>query len=218
MEFAGISLFDLVVLAIVAIAGLIGLMTGFIRGGLFLASWIIAVIAAFLGLPAVEPFAAELVGPGLWATVAAGGGVFLVSLAVLLVISHFVTKLVRASHLNMLDRSLGLLAGGVVGVGVLAVLYVPLGLNFPIDDFPWIRDAKTRPIIQRTSVILLKLVPEELRGNFSLDEETARSSQADLDRLSSPPPLPTGGPAHTVDPGYTDATLDQLDREVENQR
>ena len=95
MEFAGISLFDLVVLAIVAIAGLIGLMTGFIRGGLFLASWIIAVIVAFLGLPAVEPFAAELVGPGLWATVAAGGGVFLVTLAALLVISHFVTKLVR---------------------------------------------------------------------------------------------------------------------------
>ena len=68
MEILCICLFDAGVLAVVAMAALIGLLTGFIRGGLFMASWILALV---LTLPMLA-FVADilgLVGGGLMAWV-----------------------------------------------------------------------------------------------------------------------------------------------------
>lgn len=217
MEFLGISIFDLAVFGVAGLAGLIGLLAGFIRGGLFLASWILAIVATLLAYPTVLPWVAEYFDKEWMAMLAAAGGTFLVSLLVLMLVSQLVARAVRSSHLNMLDRSLGLLAGVAVAIAVMSVIYLPIGANFPEGDYPnWIRDAKTRPIIEATSILLLHLIPEDLRSNLGDIATEARDDSSSLERLTAAPPVMPGGEA--TDAGYGDSVRDQLDREIENQQ
>ena len=217
MEILAVSIFDLVVLGVAGLAGLVGLITGFVRGGLFLASWILAIIITLFVYPSVLPLAENYVDPGLMATLAAAGGTFLASLVVLLLLSQFVAKLVRSSHLNMLDRSLGLVAGVAIAVGVLALVYLPLSAQFPDDDYPaWIGEAKTRPIIEQASTILLQIIPEEFRPDiFGKIDDDLEARRFELESLAAAPPLATGDGTDSSDTGYTEDTRDQLEREIQ---
>lgn len=217
MEIGGISIFDLVVICVVGLAALIGLMTGFIRGGLFLGSWILAIITALYAYPFVLPLTEGFVEPGWKAMAAAAAGTFLVSLVILLLLTHFIAKLIRSSRLNMLDRSLGMLAGGGLAIAVLSILYLPIGANFSDEAFPdWIENAKTRPIIERVAVALIYLIPENFRPNPPGSRDDLVDSATQLDRLTAAPPI--AGSGGNAEAGYTEATLEQLQQEIENQQ
>ncbi|MBT3399933.1 MAG: CvpA family protein, partial [Rhodospirillaceae bacterium] len=111
MEFGGFSVFDIAVLAIIFLGALFGLVTGFVRGGLFVASWIGAGLITIYGLEHVSPISNQYINPAWLADLVAGGGLFIVALIVLHLLSHMLSGWVRAGRLNALDRSLGLLAG-----------------------------------------------------------------------------------------------------------
>ncbi len=216
-EFGGISIFDLVVICVVGLAALIGLMTGFIRGGLFLGSWILAMVIALYAYPLVLPITETYVDPGWKAMAASAISAFLVSLFLLLLVAHFIAKLVRSSRLNMLDRSLGLLAGGCLAIAVLSILYLPISANMSDGDFPdWIENAKTRPIVERVAGVLLQLIPDDFRPDTS-DLQTDRAdSDTQLDRLTAIPPIE--GSDSDGEASYNNATIDRLTREIESQQ
>jgi membrane protein required for colicin V production len=224
MEIGGFSIFDIIVLVVVGLAALIGLATGFIRGGLFLGSWILAMLAALYAHPYVVPMAEDFVGPGWKATAAAAGITFVVALIILLLLTQLLTKLIRGSRLNMLDRSLGLLAGGLIAIAVLGVVYLPISANFADGEYPdWIENAKTRVIIEQSAIILLQIIPEDLRPNTGLEEDQA-GRRATLDQLNAAPPIagipgdPREGAARATESGYTDEDADRLEQAIEEQQ
>ena len=225
MEYFGLSVFDLAVIGVAVLAALIGLMTGIIRGGLFLGSWILAILIAMFAYPSVLPFVGDLIEAEWMAMLAAAGGTFLVSLVVLLLISQLIVKLVRTSQLNMLDRSLGMVAGIVIAIGVLAVIYLPISANFPDGDYPdWIRDAKTRPVIESASTIVITLIPETLRARLKVGTENTLddAGSAVLERLNAAPPITLdemgGEPGGGEDSGSIETILDTLNETIENER
>ena len=59
MDALGISLFDLAVIGILLLGALTGLVTGFVRGGLFVASWAGAGAVTVFGLSTVSPYARQ---------------------------------------------------------------------------------------------------------------------------------------------------------------
>ena len=111
MDNLPINPLDLTTIVAFVLGGLIGLALGFIRGGLFVVSWVGAVLATIFGFPHVRLFARQQIETAWIADLTTGVVLFLVALVVLFLLSSMIGSWVRASHLNALDRSLGMLAG-----------------------------------------------------------------------------------------------------------
>ena len=105
------NILDIGVIAMFALGALFGLLLGFVRGGLFILSWLGAGIATIFGFSYAQPYGRRFIENEFFADLAAGGAVFLVTLIVLFLLSSFIGGWVRRSRLNALDRSLGMLAG-----------------------------------------------------------------------------------------------------------
>ena len=222
MEVFGLSVFDLVVLGVVSVAALVGLVTGFVRGGLFAASWVLAIGITFKLYPTTLALSEDYFDKDWAAMAAAGAGPFIVSLIILHIITQIIAARVAGSMLNMLDRSLGLIAGMAVALAILGMIYLPLSANFPEADQPdWIKNARTRPIIVQVSQMLLDLIPDAYHDIIPGIGDLARasdSSRATLDRLAAPPPLAPGESGSSDETGYSDATRDDLNREITDQQ
>ena len=82
MENLGISPLDLIVLGILIFGALTGLVTGFVRGGLFLLSWAGAIIITIYGFSSITIYSRKYIENELLADIVGGAVVFLVSLLI----------------------------------------------------------------------------------------------------------------------------------------
>ena len=160
-----INLIDIAVVLVVVISGLLAFFRGLVHEVLAVISWIGAVLATLYGFSYARPYAAEMITVPLIADMVAGTGIFLVSPIVLSVLTNFVSRRIRSSSLGPLDRSLGLLFGFLRGAALIAVAWLVFTLLLPREDHPeWITDAKVRPLVERSTVLLISLLPKRLRG------------------------------------------------------
>jgi membrane protein required for colicin V production len=127
---------DLTVLGVLAVSALLAFMRGFVREVLGIAAWVGAVIVAFWAGPYAVPQAQQYVAEEQLATVVAYGGVFVVALLLLLLVSHWIGVVVRDSPLSGLDRTLGLLFGIGRGAVVVVFAYIAASMVVPIDKWP----------------------------------------------------------------------------------
>lgn len=194
MEIAGFSGFDIGVLAIVFLGALFGLVTGFVRGGLFVASWVGAGLVTIYGFEQATPLAAQYIQPGWLADLVAGAALFIIALIVFHLISHMLSGWVRSGRLNALDRSLGLLAGLVSALLVICVGYLFMSNTLEDDTPDWIETARTRPAVERGALLVRDLLPPDIVGEAgsALERAQQRANDVDaarkaLDRLTRPP-------------------------------
>ncbi len=128
---------DLVILAMLAISGLLAFLRGFVREVLGIAAWIGASALAVWANPRILPtFDGWLHAYPGFAQPVAFGVVFIGTLIVLLLICHAVGKAVRRSALGGLDRTLGLLFGLGRGAALVALAYILVGWVFPVERWP----------------------------------------------------------------------------------
>src|SRR6516165_8008833 len=125
---------DIVVLGVLAISALLAFLRGFVREVLGIGAWVGAAAVALWGYPFARPRfehwlsgSPDLVTPVTYATLG------IVTLLVLLMISHWIGNLVRGSVLGGLDRTLGLVFGLVRGAVLVVVAYILAGLVIPVD-------------------------------------------------------------------------------------
>jgi len=129
---------DAVILAVIVISGLLAFLRGLVREVLGIGAWVGAAIIAVWATPFVRPrFQDWLRGhPGL-AEPIAYLVLFLVSLAILLFISHRISRVVRGSALGGLDRTLGLVFGLARGAALIVLAYIIAGwLGGPMETWP----------------------------------------------------------------------------------
>ena len=91
---------DLVVLAVLAVSALLAFMRGFVREVLGLAAWVGAIAAAVWALPRVRPQFVKWIGDSPWVDPIALGVAFVITLIVLIIISRWISALVRASPIS----------------------------------------------------------------------------------------------------------------------
>jgi membrane protein required for colicin V production len=200
------------------VVGLLGLSVGFIKGGLWLACWLGAIVATLYGYPYVQPAAAawlknrDIIGNPFLADLAVGAGIFFASLIFLFMVSSVVTTWVRTSRLNALDRSLGLLAGLIAGCLIVSAAYIPFSSQWTREeDQPaFLRDARLRPLIEWGADLLQTLAPGELGGERAVDDHI-RSGDADpAYEVLARPPQPAAAPE--ADTGYTGREREDMNR------
>ena len=156
---------DLTVAVLVILSGIFAMARGFVREVLSLASWVGAALVTLWGFGLVRPYAHGMIANGLLADIVTGAALFIVSLIVFSMVGGGIASLVRGTGLNALDRSLGFVFGLVRGILLVAVMWLGVAWAIPTGDQPlWLRDAKTRPLVEHLAEYLRGFAPPELRG------------------------------------------------------
>ncbi len=127
---------DFVVLAVLAVSALLAFMRGLVREVLGLAAWVGAIFIGYWALPHVRPQFEHWLGISPWAAPIAFAVVFIVSLILLLLVSRWISALVRASPIGGLDRTLGLVFGLARGAALCILAYIGAGMVVQVERWP----------------------------------------------------------------------------------
>ncbi|MEJ2375583.1 MAG: CvpA family protein [Pseudolabrys sp.] len=178
-----ITLLDVLLLVVMLISGLLAMIRGFMREILSIAAWIVAALAALAFYARLAPFVKSYVGLGDTATnIIAAAIVFLVTLIVVAVVTVRISDMVLDSRVGALDRTLGFLFGLGRGLLVVVVAFVFFVWLVPEHSQPtWIKDAKSRVVLQSTGQWLESLLPENLDATISDFRQRKRQEQEPAD-------------------------------------
>jgi len=159
---------DLLVLAILAVSALLAFMRGLVREVLGLAAWVGAIFAGVWALPRVRPQFHAWLGVSPWVDPVAFGAIFLASLIVLLLISRWISALVRASPIGGLDRTLGLVFGLARGAALCILAYIGAGMVVQVDRWPEpVLNAESVWPVYRGAAWVVEQLPAEYRPHLN---------------------------------------------------
>src|SRR5690349_10480635 len=159
------QLLDLILAGIMIISGLLALMRGFTREVLSLIAWGAAAVAAYFAIRSHElvGFAAKYLQPEIVAKIAVGGGIFLVVLIVVSLISVKLSDVVVDSAAGAFDRTLGFFYGLGRGLILVVIAYLFYGWLIPVDrQEEWVKNARSLPVIKSVGDVILSLVPPDI--------------------------------------------------------
>lgn len=194
-----LTLFDLAVIAVVALSALLALARGAVREVLGLASWIGAAAVAFAGFAPARPLVGAYIQEPLLADAATLALVFVVPFILFRIIAGVVGNLVSAASLGSLDRLLGLAFGVFRGALIVCAAYLILSVFMAPERQPvWIREAQLLPQVREGAFMLTQVLPENARL---------------LGELVRPPDQsPAGTATGAAGQGYTDQQRENVDR------
>ena len=155
------SFVDLLVVLVILGSAAYATWRGFVSETLSIFAWAAAALASLYLGPWVARMAHALISTFWIATVVGYGAVFVVVFIPLSFASHRFSEGVRRSPVGPLDRVLGATFGIVRGLAILGIAYLIFTAFVPIRSQPrWILEARTLPLIQSASEVLLALVPD----------------------------------------------------------
>lgn len=212
------QLLDLILAGIMIISGLLALMRGFTREVLSLIAWGAAAVGAYFAIrsPEMVGFAGQYLQPDIVAKIAVGGGVFLIVLIIVSLISVKLSDVVVDSAAGAFDRTLGFFYGLARGLVLVVIAYLFYGWLIPVDrQEDWVKNARSLPIIQSVGEVILSLVPpdiaETLTNSSILTNQAPSSTQ-------QPPAAQTGSGDTTTPPdeeGYKKNESQGLDQLIQ---
>lgn len=223
-----INALDIVVVLVVLALGLFAFLRGFVHELLSVTSWVGASLAAVYGLPLARPYVARHIEVDWIADAATAGGIFLVSLVLLSLITHAVSRRVRDSALNGLDRSLGFVFGLAKGAVLVSLAYMlAVWIMKPADDPvwrsrdqpDWLIEARSRPLMEYGAGLIQKALPAEYglaRGRAeAAAEEVRRLREAERSFRDLARPQPRAAPG-SAEPGYGTSERRDLERLIQS--
>ncbi|MBS9477963.1 CvpA family protein [Ancylobacter radicis] len=180
------TLLDIILIAVMVVSGLLAMVRGLVREVFAIASWIIAAGVTLYAYPLVLPYAKQYIANDTFAMAASVGGVFLLTLLIVSIITVRISDLVLDSRIGALDRTLGFLFG--LGRGFLIMVVAFLFFNWLVQNEQgqpdWIRDARSKLVLQSAGDWLISILPEDPE---SLIRDIRNSRDAEP---TEPPPEP----------------------------
>lgn len=214
---------DIAVIVVLLISALLAYARGFVHEVLAVGGWIGAIFATIYGYPYAKPYTRSLIPVELVADLVAGVAIFVITLIVLSFVTRGVSKMVKASALNFLDRSLGFLFGLARGGVIVCVAYLGLAWLMPPGEQPaWIRSAHSMPLIEQGAEALRALIPKDAAAagtkaaNDARDkaEKALETQRAVRDMLTVEPKAKDSGAAE----GYNRGERREMERLIEGSR
>src|SRR3974377_5578 len=157
-----ITLLDVLLLTVMLVSGLLAMIRGFMREVLSIAAWGIAALVTVWAFPKVVPLVQGYVNNDSVAKGVAIGGVFLITLLIVSVITVRISDLVLDSRVGALDRTLGFLFGLGRGLIIVVVAFLFFAWLVPDRSQPeWVRGAKSRIVLQSTGQWLMSMLADD---------------------------------------------------------
>ena len=209
---------DFAVIGVVIVAGLVAFSLGLVRLALGLGGWIGAGLATLYGFSYVRPIARGWIDSALFADIAGGAALFVISLIILTLIGHAIAERVRDSSVGALDRSLGMVTGLALGAVLVCAGFIVMARLMELPSDPaerpdWIRTAKSAPVVEWGAAQLIALLPKEWRGEEALGaprrHHSARATESDVEKLAVPRAEVGVAPRKT---GYSSTERKEMDR------
>ncbi len=194
-------IFDIVVLAALALSGIIAFFRGLIREVLTVAGVLGGAVAASYGGPVFAPVVRGWFGiiegeevPKLFdivpytivADAIAYGSIFVIVVVILSVTSHILSKSAEAMGMGAIDRTLGVFFGVIRGILLLGLLYSPIYLlTEPEQRDTWFESSKTRGYVEFTAEKLVALLPESATEDLekTIEEKAVKASETAREKL-----------------------------------
>ena len=156
-----ITWLDILLLGVMLVSGLLAMVRGGLREVLSITAWAAAAVATLLAYPRLLPIAKANISSDIVATGTVIGGVFLVTLLIVSIITVRISDMVLDSRVGALDRTLGFLYGAARGILVVAVAL--LFFDWLVGAHPpaWITDAKSRPLLESIGAKIQSLLPDD---------------------------------------------------------
>ena len=154
------TLFDHAVLTVTGFSVLLGLLRGFTREVIALASWALAFLAASVYGGDAAALLAKQIPDDSWRVLAAFAAVFFVVLIVMSVIALLASKLIKSAGLGFEDRLLGGLFGLARGVLVVLVFVLLSGLTALPRQTVW-KDAMLAAPLEKLAVMVKQWLPQD---------------------------------------------------------
>jgi membrane protein required for colicin V production len=163
-----ITWLDFLLLGVMLISGLLAMIRGFMREVLSIAAWAAAAVATVLLYPRLLPFAKANIPSDTLAAVAVVGGVFLITLLLVSVLTVRISDMVLDSRIGPLDRTLGFVFGLARGLIIVVVAFLFFAWLVPPNKQPdGVRNAKSRVVLQGTGEWLQALLPQDMDNYLS---------------------------------------------------
>jgi len=203
-----VTLLDLIVIGVILISALLAMVRGFTREILSIAAWVAAAAAALFLHPYLLPYLKPYIQKEVFAQLAAGGAVFLVTLIVVSFITIRISDMILDSRIGAVDRTLGFLFGGARGLLLAVVAFMFFSWLVPETAQPvWVKDAKSKEILNSGGKWLMALLPNDpentilkkLRANDLLPSDS-QSQEPEQDAAPPTTPAQPATPAQPVTP------------------
>jgi membrane protein required for colicin V production len=192
---------DLLLLGVMLISGLLAMIRGFIREVLSITAWAAAAVATLLLYNKLLPIAKANIPNDIVAAGAVVGGVFLITLLIVSIITVRVSDLILDSRIGALDRTLGFLFG--LGRGLIIVVVAFLFFNWlvpPAKQPDGVRNAKSLTALQWTGNQLQDLLPQDVDSYISQWFRKRPRGNEEQEPPDAPPPEQK---SNLGDPGTT---------------
>ena len=211
---------DIAVIGLIALTGLTAFSMGFVRVCLALTGWVGAIFSTLYLFHYLQPFARNWISIEILADGTAGLIIFIGSLIIFTMISHLIGKQVRASALNALDRTLGLIFGIGIGAVVVTLGYIVLVWAIDLPKEPaqqpkWVKEAKTEKLLRWGAIQLQKLAPNHWVKIPNSPEETKEMLNQRFEKLVKPELQIPNVKNHK---GYNQSQRREMDRLIQGQQ
>lgn len=187
-----ITLLDILLLVVMLISGLLAMIRGFMREILSIAAWGIAAVSTLYAYAKFLPTAKTYFNSDMVATAVTVGGVFLLTLLIVSIITVRISDMILDSRVGALDRTLGFLFG--LGRGLIIVVVAFLFFNWLVPDRSqptWVSGAKSKVVLQSTGQWLMAMLPDDPESTILKRLKKPKPEDQD----DTPPDQQPGAPA-----------------------
>ena len=193
-----ITWLDFLLLGVMLVSGLLAMIRGFMREVLSIAAWAAAAVATVLLYNRLLPMAKANISSDMLAAAAVIGGVFLITLLVVSILTVRVSDMILDSRIGALDRTLGFLFGLARGLIIVVVAFLFFSWLVPGNKQPeGVRNAKSRVVLENTGEWLQALLPQDMDNYLSQwfkrrqrDEQEPPDGTSDRRSDLGAPPVP----------------------------
>ena len=130
------------------------------------------------------------------------GGIFLLTLLIVSVITVRISDMILDSRVGALDRTLGFLFGLGRGLIIVVVAFLFFAWLVPDRSQPdWVRNAKSRVVLQRPGQWLMSMLPDDPEKHHLAAVEAAEAGRSGA---AGHAPARLGAPSPTLQPCRTE--------------
>jgi membrane protein required for colicin V production len=158
---------DFIILGILFLSVIIGLIRGFVREAISLATWFCAVIAALKFSPWVSELLHSAISHTMTRYIVSGFLIFVAVLIVGAIVSKLVHLLISVTGFGLLDRLLGFIFGAARGILSGVVVLLLIGAS-PYKNAEWMQQSALAPHFQPIVTYFVPMLPKDLSSMAAL--------------------------------------------------
>jgi membrane protein required for colicin V production len=181
-----VTLLDILLLVVMLVSGLLAMIRGFMREILSIGAWGVAALATLYAYAKVLPVAKTYFSSDMVATGVSVGGIFLLTLLIVSIVTVRISDMILDSRVGALDRTLGFLFGLGRGLIIVVVAFLFFAWLVPERGQPeWVKGAKSKVVLQSVGQSLMSMLPDDPESTI-----LKRLKRPKPDDQDAPDPVP----------------------------